>query len=199
MTGIATNSGPESNERQSIVKELERLSQEIVQRLPPEERRPSQDSWINTKKSKVKFREMSKHEEQDASEDFFECINLTFYMEDKLKVCPCQLEDQIKSATSGSPKNITTSGKDTLTVQTRNKKQSEYLLELKKRSKPLLWSVPTQILQLFKSNHTYQWLRPTAFCRDQGRINGRGQYRRSAPFISLHHLLEIEIIKAKHC
>ena len=45
-------------------------------------------------------------------------------MEAKLKVCPYQLEDQIKSATSGSLKNITTSGRDAQTVQTRHKKQS---------------------------------------------------------------------------
>ena len=41
-------------------------------------------------------------------------------MKDKLKVCPYQLEDQIKSAPD-SLKNITTSDRDTLTVQSRNK------------------------------------------------------------------------------
>ena len=43
MTGIAASSGPESNERQSTVQELERFSQEIVQRLKPKEREPNQD------------------------------------------------------------------------------------------------------------------------------------------------------------
>ena len=64
-----------------------------------------------------------------------ELINLTFSIEDKLKVCPYQLKEQIKIATSEPPKRITTSGRDTLTIQAKNEKQSNYILNLKQVQK----------------------------------------------------------------